>query len=169
MKAGKGRGGADLGHCPRGLAGVDEWMDSFQAALQLSVCVMGRGPPGTAELLPPAQSCQGVLGVIPCLELCAAPVLITSLLLLTFQREWELCHPGTSQGLQLSSSHLNFHFCKDLRGLCPCGNAVCRNIRIYMNIWISKADPSGEGFKWMEKMGGKPCQAEWQNTPSTGS
>lgn len=45
-KARKGRGGADLGHCPRGLAGMDEWMDSFQAALQLSVCVMGRGPQG---------------------------------------------------------------------------------------------------------------------------
>lgn len=65
MKAGKGRGGADLGHCPRGLAGMDEWMDSFQAALQLSVCVMGRGPQGQQSCCHQPSPARGSWGSFP--------------------------------------------------------------------------------------------------------
>lgn len=59
----------------------------------------------------------------------------------------------------MSSSHLNFNFCKDLEDLPHClhGNAACRNPS------IAKADPSGKGLKWMGKIRGKePCQAECQ-------
>lgn len=63
---------------------MNEWMAFFPGCPQLSVCggkgSDGQGVPGTAELLPPAQPCQGDLGVILGLSLglCVGPELCSS-------------------------------------------------------------------------------------------